>query len=255
MSNDKGGSAGKQGLDALLHEQLRLGVDAGGCLVQYQNAGLGDEGAGKGEKLFLSNRKPAAPLRENGVIAFFQLFYKTVGADGFCGFHNFFVRGVKPAVADILLDGAGEEKIVLRHDAHIAAQTFQSNVPHIYPVNQHMPARGVVKTANQVDNGGLAGAGGSHQRDGFPGRNMKVYMLQHFDVRCVRVSKGDVFKGDFAGDIRKHFGIFLVCDGGRGIQYFKNTVSSGNIGDNLVVKAAQIGNRVPEHIDVVAEGN
>ena len=54
MGDDKGGSACKQGFDALLYQKLRLGVDAGGCLVQYQNAGLGDEGAGKGEELLLS---------------------------------------------------------------------------------------------------------------------------------------------------------------------------------------------------------
>lgn len=46
--------------NALLHEDFRVGIDAAGCLVQNQNAGIGYHRACKGEQLLLTDGKTAA---------------------------------------------------------------------------------------------------------------------------------------------------------------------------------------------------
>ena len=46
---------------------------------------------------------------------------------------------------------------------------------------------------------------------------------------------------------------FRIGDGRRGVHDFKNPLGSGYIGDHLVVKVAQIHDRVPEHGNIGSE--
>ena len=60
VCNDKGGTSLSKLFNALLHEDFRVGIDAAGCLVQNQDAGIGYHRAGKGEQLLLTDGKTAA---------------------------------------------------------------------------------------------------------------------------------------------------------------------------------------------------
>ena len=62
-------------------------------------------------------------------------------------------------------------------------------------------------------------------------------------------------EGYGAGDAGNIHGIRTVFDFGFRVQYLKNTFRCGDVGNKLVVEAAQVGNGAPEHTDVVAEGN
>lgn len=64
---------------------LRLRVNAGGCLIQNENPGVGKEGTGEGDELALAYRKAASPFIDFRVITVFHLHDKVVGADSFGG--------------------------------------------------------------------------------------------------------------------------------------------------------------------------
>lgn len=60
VGNDKGSSSLKQCLDAFLHQKFGFRIDAGCCFIQDKNTGHGYKGAGKRQKLFLTDGKTAA---------------------------------------------------------------------------------------------------------------------------------------------------------------------------------------------------
>ena len=75
-----------------------------------------------------------------------------------------------------------------------------------------------------------------------------------FPAGRVLIGKAHMGKGHLSFDGRDFRHIFFVGDSCPGIHDFKNPLGPGNVGDNLVIKIAEIHNRVPEHGDVAAEG-
>ena len=61
-------------------------------------------------------------------------------------------------------------------------------------------------------------------------------------------------EADLSVDRRDLGDIFGVRDPGRGVQNFKDTFCRRNIGNDLVIKVAQVQDWVPEHSDVAAKG-
>lgn len=58
----------------------------------------------------LPHGEAAAPLLNVRVVPFFHLHDKLVGVDGFGRFYDLLIRGVQPAIPDIILYGARKEK-------------------------------------------------------------------------------------------------------------------------------------------------
>ena len=52
-------------------------------------------------------------------------------------------------------------------------------LPHVLPVHQDAALGHVVKAGDELAQGGLAAAGGTHHRHGLPGPHMQLHMLQH----------------------------------------------------------------------------
>ena len=177
MGDDEGGTACQQVFDALLYQQLGFGVDAGGGLIQNEDGGIGNHGAGKGEELLLADGQAAAPFAQYSVIALFQPHDEVMGIHRFGSSYDFIIRCVKLSIADVVPDGAGEQEVVLGHDAHLPPQAFDGNLLHVMAVDVHMALLNVVKTADQIDDGGFSGSGRSHQRDGFAGTDVKAHIV------------------------------------------------------------------------------
>ena len=163
--------------DALLYQQLGFGVDAGCGLIQNEDGGIGNHGAGEGEELFLSDGQAAAPFAQLGVIALFQPHDEVVGVYRFGGGHDFLIRCIQLSVADVVPDGAGEQEIILGHDAHLPPQAFDGNLLHVMAVDVHMALLNVVKTAYEIDDGGFSGSGGAYKGDGLSGTNAKAHVV------------------------------------------------------------------------------
>ena len=71
----------------------------------------------------------------------------------------------------------------------------------------------------------------------------------------VAIGKGNVVEGNGAFDRRKlaHAGIVRYLR--FGIQNLENPFRTGDIGDDLIIKIAQVHDRAPEHRDIGAEGD
>ena len=79
--------------------------------------------------------------------------------------HAFPVVGVQPAVADVVHHRAGEQMGILQHHAGGPAQMVFFDVPDVDAVVGDGAAVDLVKAGDQIDDGGLARAGGAHQGD------------------------------------------------------------------------------------------
>src|SRR5262249_38593979 len=80
VGDDEYRSASGDLLHVLLDRSFALIIERARCLVEYQDSRVGNEGAGDRDALALSARKAAAPLANDGVIAFGQFQDKVVGA-------------------------------------------------------------------------------------------------------------------------------------------------------------------------------
>ena len=71
------------------------------------------------------------------------------------GLFQFLVGGVGIAPAQVLLNGAGEQLVLLQHHGHLVAQGVQVVVPHIHAAHLYGAFGGVVQAGNQLDQGGF----------------------------------------------------------------------------------------------------
>ena len=85
VGHDEHGADGAQLLQGGLYEQLRLGVDVGGGLVQDHDGGLVEDGAHKAQKLPLSGGEVPAPLPDLLVQPLVQPSDEGVGVDVLAG--------------------------------------------------------------------------------------------------------------------------------------------------------------------------
>ena len=174
-------------------------------------------------------------------------------ADGFGRLDDLLVRGGAVAVADVVHDGAGEDEAVLHHDAHLGAQGVQGHLRDIYAVYGDPAASDVVETAQQVDDGGLARAGGSHDGEGFAGHGGEAHVVQGLDAFLI--GEGNVVEADFPGDGRHFLRVGSVLYGDRRIDGLKNTLQIGDGGEQRIVEIRQGGDGGPEPADVSGKGH
>ena len=86
---------------------------------------------------------------------------------------HLFVRSVRLAHADVLLHRAAFQPGLLQDHAVIGAQGSAGDRPHVLPVHPHGAPRHVVKAHEEVDKGGLAAAGRTHDRHFLPGTDVQ----------------------------------------------------------------------------------
>ncbi len=73
---------------------------------------------------------------------------------------HFFIGGIQAPVADIFHDRVGEQESVLQDQAQLAAQVGLADIADVLAVDGDLPAIDLIEAGQQVDDGGLAGAGG-----------------------------------------------------------------------------------------------
>ncbi len=134
---------------------IRGGVHGAGTVVKNQDLRLFEQRAGDAQALFLpaGNIRPA--LFNVRVVSVRKAVDKFVCAGQTAGAAAFVVGGVRIAPAQIFIDSAGKEHIVLQHDGYPAAQRIQIIGPHVRSADGHGAGRDVVETADQIDERGL----------------------------------------------------------------------------------------------------
>ena len=117
MGDDQARSTAEERLERLLDRLLGEAVDVGRGFVEDQDLRIGDQGAGEGEQLALADRDIASPLAKLGLVALGQANNEIVGAHRLGGGDDVVERGVSGRIADVVLDGAGEQERLLQHHA------------------------------------------------------------------------------------------------------------------------------------------
>ena len=110
--------------------------------------------------------------------------------------NDLFVGGVGLAVGDVLADSAGAQPGVLQHHAVAAAQGSAGHVPDVVAGDGDGAAVDVIEPHEQVDEGGLAAAGGADDGDALAGLDVQ---RQALDERAVgQIAERDVLDLDVA---------------------------------------------------------
>ena len=195
VSDNKGGAAIHQAIHAPLHQCLGAGINGGGRLVQDQHRGICHSCPCNSQQLALSLREAGAISGKHGIIAIRQTADKAV-CIGQAGSGNaLLIRSIQPAVADILQHGPGEQMGVLQHDAQAAAQIVLFDLVDVDAVVTDLAVRDIIKTVDQVGNGGLARTGGAYKGDLLSGAAIQIDIVQNGlfrHIAKVHIRKGDV---------------------------------------------------------------
>ena len=117
-----------------------------------------------------------------------------------------------PAVADGLHDAGGEEEHVLLHHADIPPQALLGHVPDVVAVDGDAALPHVVEPGDQVAQGGLAAAGGTHDGDGLPGLDVEGHVVEDLGVVPL-VGEAHVAHVDLPPHVRQLQGVGLVPSG------------------------------------------
>ena len=107
---------------------------------------------------------------------------------------NLLLAGVHGAVGDVVADGGGEEEHVLLDGADGLPQGGEGGVPDVYAVDGDGAGGDVVEAGHEVDDGGLAAAGGAHEGDHLTGLRLQVHTLE--DGANGVVAEGDALEAD-----------------------------------------------------------
>ena len=174
-----------------------MGVEVAGGFIGHDQRRIGHEGAGDGDALFLS----AGELARQMVGAVAQADEVQGGGDLFAalgtaqlgeqqrqfhifggGEHGDQVEGLEDE-ADVLVAPVGELGFVEAGDIHALHMAFA--------------AGRAVHAGNDVEQGGLAGAGGSHERQKLAGRDLKRHVVEGGDLDfALRIAFGEVADDD-----------------------------------------------------------
>lgn len=223
MGDDKGGAPLHQVLQGLLHLQLALGVQAGGGLVQDEHRPVGQQGPGDGQPLALP-AEPYPALADLGVKALGQPLDEVQGIGRFSRRAQLFLVSPGTAVGDVGAHRVVEQDGLLGDDGDLTAQAVQGGLADIHPVKGDPPLAHLVKTRQQVHQGGLAAPAGAHQGQDLAAVHGEVDVVQHLVARGI--GKIHALEPDGPLQARQLDGVIAVYDLRLGVEHLVHPVAA-----------------------------
>ena len=95
------------------------------------------------------------------------------------GLDDFLLGRAGTAERDVLANGRREQRRLLQDDPDLIAQRIERDGANIVAVDRDTACRHVVKAWNQIDDGGLAGAGRAEQRDHLTRLGLAGNVVEH----------------------------------------------------------------------------
>ncbi len=89
------------------------------------------------------------------------------------------IRRGRPAVADVVGDGAVQQRGILGHHGDMGAQALLRRLGDVLAVDQDPPRLYLVEAQQDVDEGRLAGAGGADEAEALARRDVEIDAMQH----------------------------------------------------------------------------
>ena len=183
---------------------------------------------------------------------------KVITARGACGGFDLGIGRIGASVADVLADGAVKQPGVLQHHGKLAAQCRAVPVAHIDALDTQRAAVHVVEALQQLNERGLAGAGGADDGDGLAGLRLAAKVVD--DDLVGRVAKLDMVKHHVAGALLGNLRVGLLLLLGRG-QELKDALGGGSHRLHRVAHVAQllhglrkVANVLDKALDVAGRG-
>src|SRR6266403_827191 len=166
---------------------------------------------------------------------------------------------VRSAEANVCFDCTGEKERILEHDAELPAQILQIDGSNVLAVEKNLAALNIVKAQQQGDQGGLAGAGVSHDGEGLPGLHAKRNISQNpifvGGLRSVAIAEPNVAKLDLAERMIERDGIGIRFDQNRFIQQLEDALGSRHRGLQDVEFLAEVLDRPEKALGEHGEGS
>ena len=182
---------------SLLDELFGVGINGRGGLIQHQDAGVSHIGPEEGDQLPLSAGEHASPFLDVVLVPAWQAAYEFMHPDLPGRLLDVLLFDVRIAQGDVVGDGICKEENVLKHHGYIIPQGVEPVLRDIPTIQQDMARIDVVKTVEQVDDGGFSSPRGSHNGNLFAGSHLKGDPVQYFFVRFV----GKTDLGEFDGPL------------------------------------------------------
>ena len=192
VSNDEGGAAVHGAFHGGHDFLLGVGVDGGGGVVEDEDGGLEDDGAGESEALALAAGEGGALLADDGFISVREFHDEVVGLGDFSGFFELFAGSAGGAEGDVGGDGVGEEEGFLEDQADGAAEVVELEGAGVVAVDEEVAGGGVVKAGDEGEEGGFAGTGSAEDGDDFAGLGGEGEVGKDRFTRAV--TEGDVLE-------------------------------------------------------------
>jgi len=165
--------------------------------------------------------------------------------------HDLLPGGVPPAVGDVLRDGALKEPGVLEHHADAPPQLPPGQGGDVLPVYGDGAAVQLVEAHQQVDQGGLAAAGGAHDGHHLVGAHLQVQVVDQGALRCVaeaHMAKLHVALRDHGGIPRRIGPLLLLVQQGEHPLGPRDGGLEG--GDDI----GGLGHRLGDLVDILQKG-
>ena len=175
-----------------------------------------------------------------------------VNTAGFGGGDDVGVGSVSIAVGEIFLNRAREKPGILKHHTEELANVSTAHFAGGDAVNGDVAAARVVEAHQEVDERGLAGAGGTDDGDLHTGFNFDGEMLDDWALRVI--GEVDVMEFNGAFDVADHLGRFRIGSFFGFVQEGEDAFGGGH---GLLDAGGDLGNageRAVELADVLDEG-
>ena len=198
LGDDDLGGAGDLPGEGPADEGVGAGVDGGGRVVEDEDLRPLEQGAGDAQALLLASGHIGAALLDAGVVAVGELPDELVGLGELAGADELGVGGVGVAPAQVLLDGAGEQDVLLQDDGDLVAQPGQVVVAHVDAADHHAPGGHVVQARDELDERRLPRAGAAHDAQGRARGDRQVDPAQGVGLGLPGVAEGDALEADLA---------------------------------------------------------
>src|SRR5690242_17455374 len=106
----------------------------------------------------------------------------------------------RPAIADIVGDGCGEQHRLLRHDRQAAAQIVESQLTDVDSIDPHRAFLRIVEAQQQAEDRRLTRSGRAHDRYGLARRDLQIEAIERERVGSRGVAVDDFVESNAAAN-------------------------------------------------------
>ena len=146
--------------DRIQNRRCCVVVDAGQGVVENQNRRRHQQSPAQGCALTLTTTQGDAAFANDGSETIGEALHVISQAGLLCRQFNLLITGVRVAIAQVVRQGAGEQKALLRNNRHVTAQSLQGRLGDIHGIQEQLSRFQWNHPTEGPSQGGLAAAHG-----------------------------------------------------------------------------------------------